>query len=283
MADLVVMVVDDEVSWVDFARPLFASRGIHLLHSTSLEAVAELATERVDALVCNAHIVSDWDRLGAICSRGQVPKVVVLTNTKSTSAAVQALRRGADYTTKPFSRDGVDELITFLLATLVETPPRLEHPVKHSVVRVLIVEDLHEWQQIFARALSEIPDLKLAVVSTYHQALDALSRDSFQLVITDLRLIDKDSHNIDGFVLLKKLFESGADTKIILTSGFASTDLIREATIKYQAVDFFLKSPDSGRFELERFIHCVAELVNEIKSGDGVVEPPGVQERHIND
>ncbi len=260
-----VVVVNDEVHWVEFARQAFANKGIQLVQFSTLQtASAFLAAEGALALLVNAHMVLEWEELRALRSGGKVSKMLALANSHSTPLAMQAFRHGSDYAEKPFSRDGLDALVSSLLANSREPHLRAERPEVVSSAHGLIVEDRPEWQQIFQRILADISCLTLTVVSSYKEAIKALAQCSFHLVITDLRLIDEDSHNIDGFVLLKRLYESGNNATIILTSGFASLELIREAKLRYQAADFFLKSPDSGQFEFERFRNCVSEIVGSL-------------------
>jgi len=257
--------VDDEHHWVDFARTAFAGRGIRLVDVPTLEAAAaHLTSEGALALLINAHLIQNWQDAEALAARGQVRKVIALASIHSTSLAVQAFRHGCDYVDKPFSQGGVDELSSLLLAAPNSPRPQVE-PVKGlATAHALIVEDRPEWRRIFRRALADIPALTLTVTKNFREATEALEQDTFHLIITDLRLIDEDSHNIDGLVLLKRLYDSEANVAIILTSGFASLDLIREAMLKYHALDFFQKGPDSGQFELERFRNCVRDVVGSI-------------------
>lgn len=260
-----VVVVDDETHWIEFARQAFANKGIQLIQFSTLQtASAFLAAKGALALLVNAHLVIEWEELRALRSSNKVSKILALANSRSPSLAMQAFRHGSDYTEKPFSLDGLNALISSLLVNPKEPHPHAERLEVVSSVHGLIVEDLPEWQQIFRRILADISYLTLTVVSSYKEAIKALDQHSFHLIITDLRLIDEDSHNIDGFVLLKRLYESENNAVIILTSGFASLELIREAKLNYQAVDFFLKSPDSGQFEYEQFRNCVREIVDSL-------------------
>jgi DNA-binding NtrC family response regulator len=74
-------------------------------------------------------------------------------------------------------------------------------------------------------------------------ALERLSDQTFDIVITDIRMDD-----IDGIGVLEHVMESSPDTKVIMITGYATMEVAREALAK-GAFDFLAKpfKPDQLR------------------------------------
>ncbi len=265
------ILVDDEKHWVDFAEPIFLRKGFRFAHYYALQdALSFLARGYADFLLVNFDLVLEWEELENAVRGGKVRKAVVLSNVHSVSSAVEAFRRGLDYADKPFGEEELAALIDRLLADNAgKYMGTVLSPVE-SQVGMLVVEDLPEWQRIFTGALANIPRLEVTVVDNYEDAVDALAKRLFHIIIVDIRLLDEDSRNIDGFILLKNIYKSNTNVVMIVTSGFATVELARDAMLKYNAFDFFLKSPDSGQFELERFRSSIRQALDKLAVADAI-------------
>ncbi len=88
---------------------------------------------------------------------------------------------------------------------------------------LLIVDDHLELAENLAEILEDLGH-PCRIVETAEQALDALSKASFSGVITDYRL---PGHS--GVDLISELRARGVTTPVILISGFAADDVVRQA------------------------------------------------------
>jgi len=66
-------------------------------------------------------------------------------------------------------------------------------------------------------------------------ALDRIAKKRFDVVVTDIRMDD-----IDGMEVLDAVMKKGEGTKVVMITGYATTELAREASAK-GAFDFLSK------------------------------------------
>jgi len=262
-----VLLVDDEMEWVELAKEVLSSKGIQLVDVQNLrDAQSFVDAEPVDFLLLNFELLAGWEELHPTLNNERMGKVMILSNVHSLSLALEAFRRGVDYEDKPFGKDGLKELADRLLVYDAGSPRGVLPDPLETPIGVLIVEDRPEWQKVLSGALAGMPEMQITLVSNYSDAMSALNTRKFHIVVSDSRLLDEDSSNIDGFVLLKTIHESGSDVAVIMTTGFATVELAREAMLKYGAFDFFPKTPASGQFELVRFRESVRTAGRRIRN-----------------
>ena len=108
-------------------------------------------------------------------------------------------------------------------------------------IRVLIVEDREEYQKIFQEIVHTLT-YQTTIVSTLTGALDAIERVTFHVAIVDLRLIDDQSSNWDGFKVLKRLKELNEGTKAIVLTAFGEVEQASDAFRNYHVFHFIRKS-----------------------------------------
>jgi CheY-like chemotaxis protein len=101
-------------------------------------------------------------------------------------------------------------------------------------VRVMIVDD----EPIVGKRLR--PTLtkhgfEVEVFEDPAQALKRLNEQSFDIVVTDLRMDE-----VDGIQMLEHVMSSCPDTRVILITGYATVEVAREALVK-GAFDFIAK------------------------------------------
>ena len=80
---------------------------------------------------------------------------------------------------------------------------------------VLIAEDNPAVREFIVRALSSIPYHTVAVADG-QQALDALAKDKFDVLVTDIVM-----PNVDGIALALKAVRLFPDLRIVMISGYA--------------------------------------------------------------
>ncbi len=121
------------------------------------------------------------------------------------------------------------------LASLVEKDRRYRK--MRNSRSVLFVDDNVSVLQSYTPLLTE-EGYKVTGVSTGREAIDAVRRDFFGLVILDYKLPD-----MSGVEISRRLRQIDADTSLIFMTAFADLDIVLEA-LKEQAADFLIKPID---------------------------------------
>ncbi|TSA28755.1 response regulator [bacterium] len=84
--------------------------------------------------------------------------------------------------------------------------------------RILIIDDLKSWQEVYMNIFNEIYDL--IIVDCFEKALTIIKHESYDLVILDIRLDNKNNENVDGLNLLKLIKRINPTIPIVIVSGF---------------------------------------------------------------
>ena len=100
--------------------------------------------------------------------------------------------------------------------------------------RVLVVDDERSMRDLLAIMLKQ-EGHDVAVVEGGAQAIEALAREAFDLVITDLRM-----REVDGLAVLRAAKEHSPETVVVVITAFASTETAVEA-MKLGAYDYITK------------------------------------------
>jgi DNA-binding response OmpR family regulator len=94
--------------------------------------------------------------------------------------------------------------------------------------KILLVDDDEDLRWGVSRNLSSDKELyELVTASSGEQAVEALSKSTFDLVITDFKM-----PGITGLDLLIKINEEYPKTKVVIMTGYDSEELQREANIR---------------------------------------------------
>lgn len=126
-------------------------------------------------------------------------------------------------------------------------------------IKLLLVDDEPDFVNGLARLISsEFPEMVISTALGGNEALAALSQESFQLVISDLRM-----PGMDGLTLTKSIARSHPDTKVIILTGFGTIEKAVEA-VKTGSFDFLTKPVSSDQLysTLEKAIGFI-QLENE--------------------
>jgi two-component system response regulator PilR (NtrC family) len=100
--------------------------------------------------------------------------------------------------------------------------------------RVLVVDDERSMRDLLAIMLKQ-EGHDVAVVEGGAQAIETLSREVFDLVITDLRM-----RGVDGLAVLRAAKEHSPETVVVVITAFASTETAVEA-MRLGAYDYITK------------------------------------------
>lgn len=109
-----ILVVDDEIEWLDTLRVLFEMKGWHVTVVSSAREGLRCLTERTFALVlCDLAMpgMSGVDMLKELRAADNRIPFIIMTGVGTIPSAVEAMRFGAfNYITKPFDADELENL-----------------------------------------------------------------------------------------------------------------------------------------------------------------------------
>jgi DNA-binding SARP family transcriptional activator len=126
----------------------------------------------------------------------------------------------------------------------------------HGQPRVLIVENRTDWQTIVGRVMDSAGYF-WRVAANAQDALHELERESFHLVILDLKLQSNDVPitSSEGWLLLDYLVEARPSTKVAILSGEARPGDVAMLVTRYPIVGFIEKQ----RFTPQQVMDAVAQ------------------------
>ncbi len=101
--------------------------------------------------------------------------------------------------------------------------------------KILIIDDEQEMLNSLNKLLSRNPEYDIRLIDDYHRAVDTVAGESFNLIITDLKMKEH-----SGLDILKAALENFPDSKIIMISGYGTIETSVDA-MKNGAFDFLEK------------------------------------------
>ncbi len=111
---------------------------------------------------------------------------------------------------------------------------------------ILIVEDDPAWQEMFAEMIADA-GFRSIVVSSYGQAVIALSQRRYVLAVVDISLSLPDHADRGGVEVLREIVKLPGRLPTIVVTGYASIDLAIETLAELNAVHFFRKEDFNRR------------------------------------
>lgn len=119
-----------------------------------------------------------------------------------------------------------------------------------KALRVLVIEDEKDHALIVLKTLEKaFPLAKIEVAETSAQALDKLSRQTFDVVLSDYNLPDK-----SGLVILKTMKTEGCDTPFVMLTG-AGDEKVAVESMQEGAYDYLVKD--------EAYLSTLAKVIRE--------------------
>ena len=123
--------------------------------------------------------------------------------------------------------------------------------------RILIVDDQRNWRLALVKLLE---GHEVSLAESVDEAKQALQKNTFDVVILDVRLIDLDALNVDGIGLLRTLKCERPDMGLIVLTAYPE-NIRREVLERYPPDHLLLKVPPGLRFDSDGFRAKVGELV----------------------
>jgi DNA-binding NarL/FixJ family response regulator len=109
-----------------------------------------------------------------------------------------------------------------------------------QILRGLVVEDDHSWQQILSEILAEC-GLEVDVADNLEQAILSLKAQPHRVAVLDLSLSPSNHNNYDGLRVLDAVRRLDPNCRAILLTGFATVELAVTALTDYGAFTFLRK------------------------------------------
>lgn len=132
---------------------------------------------------------------------------------------------------------------------------------------LLIVDDQPNWRMLLTELIQDgLDEFALTSVGSYEEAIQVISAriPPFHVVITDLRLKDKEPGNEDGLKLIEELNRLGDTTKTILITGYPTVKSAKRALAKFNAYDYLEKHPSDGTsFDVAALLRSVQKAAKE--------------------
>lgn len=125
-----------------------------------------------------------------------------------------------------------------------------------SQYQILIVEDEARWREDILREALEDEGYQVQTSSSYSEAVAALNRQAFDLVIIDVNLTGV-SGNQDGIRLLERVASQDDRTLIVVISGSKTRAMAEENVKKFRPLAFV----DKTTFDVAEFIRMVTEAL----------------------
>src|ERR1700690_1576688 len=109
-----------------------------------------------------------------------------------------------------------------------------------QILRSLVVEDDHSWQQILSEKLADC-GLEVDVADNLEEAILRLKAQPHRLAVLDLSLSPSNHNNYDGLRVLDAVRRLDPNCRAILLTGFATVELAVTALTDYGAFTFLRK------------------------------------------
>ena len=117
---------------------------------------------------------------------------------------------------------------------------------------ILVVEDEECWREDIFREALEDEGHHVTIASSYGEAVAALDRLAFDLVVIDVNLTNVSS-NRDGVRVLERIAALGHNVSIIVVSGSKTWTVAEESVQRFHPIAFI----DKTTFDLAEFLHLV--------------------------
>lgn len=136
--------------------------------------------------------------------------------------------------------------------------------------QILVVDDLADWRQTLSGLLRD-EGFSVITAANQEEALSALAAQRFDVAVLDVRLDETDEKNRDGLYLMHTIRKQSPYTSIIILTGYADKDMVREA----------LQPDEKGHspaFDfLEKVEPDIKQLVTTVKRATGHHQPPNFE------
>jgi CheY-like chemotaxis protein len=129
---------------------------------------------------------------------------------------------------------------------------------------ILVVDDQSNWRAALVALLSA-EGHTIEAATCFEEAHEKISQQVFDLVVLDVRLVDKEIFNVQGLELLQLIKAQTPSPRVIVLTGYPGS--IRTGTLeKWKADALILKVPLGSRFDSQGFKERVRNLLRKARS-----------------
>jgi CheY-like chemotaxis protein len=252
--DRVILLVEDDLRFAKIVCEHIHRRGFRCLAAATGEDGLQLARSyRPDGVVLDIHLpnMDGWAVLSALkddINTRHIPVHIVSAEEPSNAG----LRIGAiGHVNKPLQKEDIDSVLN-----------RLEQASAHSEKRVLVVEDDPLMRKETVHIIGN-GNVKVDEAESGAQALEALRREEYALLVLDLGLPD-----MQGLDLLKSISAEVATLPPVIVYTVRSLTVEEEMALRQYADSIILKdvrSQDRLLDEVALFLHRVVSDLPEDK------------------
>ena len=233
-----ILVLDDDPVVRRALTDTLADEGYQVATAADgIEGLEKARGQTFDILLVDLKL-PDMDGIEVLREiRKVTPEVIVILMTAyaTLETAKEAMQLGAyDYLAKPLDPDAVTALLE---KALEKRRLDLEMKAAVEVPRILVVDD----EAIVCQALADIlgnEGYRVTTVQSAYQALDTMKRETFNILIADLRLPD-----LDGIELINAARGIDPEILALVITGYPSIESAVEA-MKTSACDYITKPID---------------------------------------
>lgn len=231
-----LLLVDDEVEFLEAMKPGLARRGFVVSVADSGPAALELLrAETVDAVVLDVKMpgMDGVETFREITRIAPGVPVILLTGHASIPQAFETSRDGvANYLAKPCDVDALAAAVREALAES-QTARAPSAPIAEEI-RLLLVDDDRDFTESLATALGR-RGIQLVTVHDGADALAQMRGRRFDVAIVDVRM-----PGTDGLTLLGRLRQADPRIEVIVLTGHPTVDDVRRG-LKEGAFDYLTK------------------------------------------
>jgi CheY-like chemotaxis protein/HAMP domain-containing protein len=269
-SDRVILVVEDDLNFAKILYRFCQERNFKCIHAGDGETGMALIEEhKPDAIILDIRLpgMMGWDVLEKLKSNAKTRHIPVHMMSVE-EASLDAYKKGVmGYLTKPVASE-----------KLAEAFNRIENFISNNCKKLLLVED----DKILRKSIVTLigsGDVKTTAVATGKDALEELTRKTYDCVILDLKLPD-----MSGFEVLNQLDEL-KDVKVPPVIIYTGKDLTRdeEYRLRKYASSIIVKGVKSQERLLDEtalFLHRIVEnlpkkkrqMISRLYEGDGLFE-----------
>lgn len=243
-----ILVIEDDPAFAECLYAQCHEKGFDCLIAHTGEAGLELASEHLPrAVLLDIQLpgMDGWAVLAALKENLRTRHIPVHV-LSVTDATTESIRRGAvGHTTKPISREGLEEAFA-----------RLEGAADETIRRVLIVDGHPETRRSVIRLIAG-DELSTTQATSGAEGLNALRAHRFDCVILDPELPD-----MDGLKLLRTLVDEGVPLPPVIIHTARDLTAEEEMGLREHAESIILKDVRSEERLLDEVSLFLHQVVN---------------------
>lgn len=245
-----VLIVEDEEKTRQLMIDTLSALGYNTFGARDgEEALTLLDQQKMDLVITDIKMprLNGLSLLESIKAKDANLPVLLITGYNFNYTMEQALQKGADgFLAKPFRIRKIEEAMENLLGHKKSGDEK-----KSSLKRILVVDDDEVLRNMLIDTLSSL-DYQPIPAEDGERAWQILQQDSFDLVITDIKM-----PHMDGISLMKKIKEKDLKTPVIMITAYSSAYPEDKAFI--EGADGYLAKP----FRIEKIDELMRNLLLE--------------------